>query len=262
MTSDNLLTRIDPDGVARLTLNRPEIHNAFDDALVAELTATLKRLDADPQVRVIVLTGSGQNFSGGADLNWMRRIAVHSERENPEDSIKLAELMQALDSFSKPTIAAVRGAAVGGAVGLVACCDIATATEEASFRFSEVRLGLIPAVISPYVIAAIGPRQARRYFLTAERISAHEAHRLGLVHEVVSYGELEESAQRMAREILRGAPAALVAGKQLVAEVARRPIDEPLRLQTAERIAALRASPEGREGVAAFLEKRKPSWQS
>src|SRR5690606_14166227 len=183
----------DSRGVATLTLDRPDRHNAFDAALIAELTATLLRLNTDNSVRVVVLTGAGKSFSAGADINWMRSMAGVDEAQNFEDSLQLAELMSVLNSLSKPTVARVNGAAIGGGTGLVACCDIAVAGTDAKFAFSEVRLGLVPAVISPYVIAAIGARQARRYFLTAERFSAAEAVRLGLVHACVEADALDNA---------------------------------------------------------------------
>jgi methylglutaconyl-CoA hydratase len=258
--NDTLHSTIDAAGIATLTLNRPELHNAFDDGLIAALLAELRRLAADPRLRLLVLCASGKSFSAGADLGWMRRTADYSRQENLADALQLAELMRTLDSFPRPTLALVQGAAFGGGVGLVACCDIAIAAETASFCLSEVKLGLIPAVISPYVIAAIGLRQARRYVLSAERFDAHEARRFGLVHEVVPAGELAARGCELCAQLLRNGPEAMAAGKQLVAAVARGPLDETLIRGTALRIAAVRASAEGREGLAAFLEKRQPSW--
>ena len=201
------------DGVATIRMNRPEVHNAFDDALIAALTAELRRLDQLPGARVIVLAASGKSFSTGADLNWMQRMANYSREENLRDAMALADLMRTLDGVKKPTVAKVQGAAFGGGVGLVACCDIAIASTQAIFSLSEVRLGLIPSVISPYVIAAIGEREARRYFLTAERFDAVEARRIGLVHEVVDSGALDEAVDKMAAQLLRGGPYALAAAK-------------------------------------------------
>jgi len=256
-----VLTDIDNRGVARVTLNRAEIHNAFDDLLIAELTAVFKRLAVDDRVRVVVLTGSGRSFSAGADLNWMRRTADYSREENLVDASALAGLMQTLDSFPKPTIALVQGAAYGGGVGLVACCDIAIATARATFCLSEVRLGLMPAVISPYVTAAIGSRACRRYFLTAEPFSAAEAHRLGLLHEVVTNEEeLRSRGMELGNLLLKNGPKAMAAAKNLIATVAGQPISAALRDETALRIADRRASAEGREGISAFLEKRQPVW--
>ena len=247
-------------GVAWLTLDRPEIHNAFDDRLIALLTAELARLGEDDAVRVVVLTGAGRSFSAGADLNWMRRTATYGEAENLADARALAKLMQTLDQLAKPTVARVNGAALGGGTGLVACCDIVVASERAVFGTTEVRLGLIPSVIGPYVLAAVGPRQARRLMLTGERISAAEAARLGLVHEVVADDRLDAAVDRIAGELLKGGPDAIAAAKALIRDLAGRPISAELIDQTAQRIAALRATPEAREGVGAFLEKRTPGW--
>ncbi len=246
--------------VATVWLNRPEVHNAFDDALVAELTAELRRLDQAQEARVIVLAARGKSFSAGADLNWMRRMAQYSEADNLRDAVALAGLMRTLHGLHKPTIARVQGAAFGGGVGLVACCDIAIAASGAEFSLSEVRLGMIPSVISPYVIAAIGERAARRYFLTAERFGADEARRIGLVQGIEPPGKLDEAVGAITGHLLKGGPKALAATKKLIADVSRHPLDDALMESTAQRIAALRVSPEGREGIAAFLEKRKPDW--
>ncbi len=259
MNKDMLQTEI-RDGVATLRMNRPEVHNAFDDALIAALTAELHRLDQLPEARVIVLAANGKSFSAGADLNWMRRMATYSKEENLRDAMALAGLMRCLDGLKKPTVARVQGAAFGGGVGLVACCDIAIASTEAAFSLSEVRLGLIPSVISPYVIAAIGEREARRYFLTAERFDATEARRIGLVHDVVDGGALDEAVAKMAGYLLKGGPRALAAVKKLIADVSRRCMDDALSTETARRIAAIRVESEGQEGLAAFFEKRAPAW--
>ncbi|WP_282610773.1 enoyl-CoA hydratase/isomerase family protein [Pelagibius sp. Alg239-R121] len=254
------LEEIAPSGIARITLTRVDVHNAFNDALISELTSALQGLDEDPRVRMVILAAKGRSFSAGADLNWMKAMAGYAEKENLEDARGLAELMRTLNELSKPTLALVQGAAFGGGVGLVACCDIALASEEASFCLSEVRLGLIPAVISPYVIAAIGQRAARRYFLTAERFPASEAYRVGLVHEVVPAEDLETRGQRLAQVLLAGGPSAQKESKDLIFAVSNRAIDDDVVEETAVRIARLRKSPEGREGVNAFLEKRKPDW--
>lgn len=254
-----LLTRAEP-GVANVTLNRPDVHNAFDDRLIADLSGTLRSLDSDPAVRVVVLSANGKSFSAGADLNWMKRMAQYSENENLRDALHLAELMRTLDRMRKPTIARVQGAAFGGGVGLIACCDIAVAVREAQFSLSEVRLGLIPAVISPYVVQAIGARASRRYFLTAERFSAEEAKRLGLLHDVVDAAQLDESINAIIANLLQCGPHAIAAAKALVAAVGRGAIDTPMIEDTAQRIAHQRASAEGKEGVSAFLEKRAPNW--
>jgi methylglutaconyl-CoA hydratase len=246
---------------ATLWLNRPERHNAFDDALIAELSAALEKLAADSAIRVVLLAGRGKSFSAGADLAWMKRMAGYTAAENEADALKMAEMLNRLDSFPKPTIALVQGAAMGGGVGLVAACDIAIAAEDAQFAFSEARLGLTPATISPYVIAAIGPRAARRYFLTAERFGARQALHLGLVSAVVPAADLAGEASKLADILSQNSPGAMAEAKRLIADVTGRPIDASLRSETAGRIARQRASVEGREGVAAFLEKRKPSWQ-
>jgi methylglutaconyl-CoA hydratase len=236
------------------------VHNAFDDALIARLTEALREVGENPGVRVVVLRGAGKSFSAGADLNWMQRMAGYSRTQNLADAMGLAQLLHTLDTLPRPTIAAVHGAAFGGGVGLVAACDIAVAAGTAAFSLSEVRLGLIPAVISPYVVAAIGARQARRYFLTAERFDAGEARRMGLVHEVTAPEALEARVAAIAAELLRGGPGALGAAKNLVAAVAGRPVDTALMTDTARRIADIRAGEEACEGVGAFLEKRKPRW--
>ena len=257
--AESVLLNIDHHGVATLTLNREEKHNAFDDAIIAELTAKLKQLDADPAVRVVVLTHVGKTFSAGGDLNWMRSMAKFSEKENLDDALKLAELLETLDTLSKPTIARVNGPAYGGGVGLVVCCDIAIASLSAKFALTEVRLGLVPAVISPYVIAAIGAHQARRYFLTAEIIEPQQAYDMGLVHEVVTTDILDETVGSAATALLKAGPKALMTAKQLIAEQSatdRRAVKK----RTAELIAKLRVSPEGQEGLTAFLEKRPPNW--
>ncbi|HEY3644441.1 MAG TPA: enoyl-CoA hydratase/isomerase family protein [Gammaproteobacteria bacterium] len=257
--TDTVLLHTDAHGVATLTINRAEKHNAFDDAIIAELTAKLEQIERDDAVRVVVLTGAGRTFSAGGDLNWMRSMAKFSEKENMEDALKLAELMDLLDGSSKPTIAKVNGPAYGGGVGLVACCDIAICTEAAKFALTEVRLGLVPAVISPYVIAAIGERQARRYFLTAEAIEAKEAYHMGLVHEVVTPDILDETVNMLAASLLKGGPKALLASKRLVSEqsMAER---KALMKKTVKLIAELRTSEEGQEGLTAFLEKRNADW--
>lgn len=259
MTDDTILIQR-AGGVATVTLNRPDRHNAFDDALIAALTQTLRELDADDSVTVVVLAGAGKSFSAGADLNWMRRMADYSREENLADAEALAALMETLNGLDKPTIARVQGAAFGGGVGLVACCDIAIAADVASFCLSEVRLGLIPAVISPYVVTAIGERAARRYFVSAERFDAQEAHRLGLVHEVVPAADLDARIDALLAQLRQNGPRAMAAAKDLARAVSREPVGPEMIQDTARRIAEIRSSVEGREGVAAFLEKRKPRW--
>jgi methylglutaconyl-CoA hydratase len=256
-----ILTSVDDAGRATLTMNRPELHNAFNESLVANLTASLQRLEADPGVRLVILAASGKSFSAGADLNDMRRMADNSREQNLADARGIAELMHTLNGLAKPTIALVQGAAYGGGVGLTSCCDIAIATARAVFCVSEVKLGLIPAVISPYVIAAIGARAARRYFMTAEVITAAEAHRIGLVHEVVAdEQELSAAADRLTSTMLRNGPGAMVAAKRLIANVTGRLVDEALIAETAGLMADRRASAECRDGLSAFLEKRPPAW--
>lgn len=247
------------DDRAAITLTRGEIHNAFDDALIADLTAAFRQVGADPAVRVVILAAEGRSFSAGADLNWMRRMAGYSEAENLADAKALAGLMQAIDTCPKPTIARVQGAAFGGGVGLVACCDIAVASDRANFCLSEVKLGIVPAVISPYIVRAIGPRAARRYVQTAERFGAAEAHRLGLVHEVTAEDVLDVVIGGIVDALRLGGPEAQREAKSLVALVAdRNPAD--VLDETARRIAAIRAGAEGQEGLTAFLEKRSPAW--
>jgi methylglutaconyl-CoA hydratase len=250
------------DRVAGVTLNRPEVHNAFDDHLIHELTHVLNGLGHDPGVRVVVLAGAGKNFSAGADLNWMKRMAGYSEAENLRDAVAMANLMRTLAGLPKPTIARVHGAAFGGGVGLVACCDIGVAGSDASFSLSEAHLGLIPAVISPYVIRAIGRRAAQRYFLSAEKFAAQEALRIGLVHEVAEPQRLDEAVARISGELLKSGPHAVSAAKRLIVDVADTRLDDAIVEETARRIANIRVSPEGHEGIAAFLEKRKPGWVS
>ena len=256
-------TTIDRRGIATVTLDRADKHNAFDDALIAELTETLLKLDRDRSVRVVVLTGAGASFSAGGDLAWMKRMASFSAEQNFDDAEKLAELMAVLDSLSKPTIARVNGQAYGGGVGLIACCDIAVAVEGARFALTEVRLGLIPAVIAPYVLNAIGERQARRWFLTAETFDAARARELGLVHEVVPATGLDARVAALCDALLAGGPTALGDAKQLIRKA--RPQSpaaaRTLRKLTARTIAQLRSGPEGQEGLAAFLEKRSPNWK-
>lgn len=250
----------DPRGVASLVLNRPEVHNAFDDLMIAELIAQLDSLAADNQVRVLVLKSNGKNFSAGADLNWMRSMAKKDYQQNLDDAAGLASLMHKLDTFPKPTLVLVQGAAFGGAVGLVACCDIVLAEENASFCLSEVKIGLIPAVISPYVMRALGERQSRRYFLTAERFNATTAETLGLVHQVVSNDTLETQAESLVQTLLQNSPAAVSAAKHLLQQIYNKNINNEVIAHTTQAIAEIRVSAEGQEGLSAFLEKRKPNW--
>lgn len=260
MIDDTIKTTIDDRGFAVITLNRPEVHNAFDDALIETLNAALEKLDGDGAVRIVVLAAEGRSFSAGADLRWMQRMAGYSESENLEDARRLANLMRTLRRMRKPTVARVQGSAFGGGVGLVACCDIAVASEGARFALTEARLGLIPSVISPYLSRAMGERHARRYMLTGERFGAEEAYRLGLIHEVVPESVLDERVQTLVSIMLENGPGAMAAIKTLMDRVAGGPLDDAMIEDTAKRIAKLRATEEGKEGVTAFLEKRKPRW--
>ena len=246
--------------VALVALARPEVHNAFNETLIAELTQVLSQLDNDVRVRAIVLLGHGKSFCAGADLNWMKRMAGYGRAENLADARVLATLLETLYRMNKPTIARVHGPAYGGGVGLAACCDIVVAAQEATFSLSEAKLGLIPATIGPYVIEAIGARQARRYFLTAERFTAAEAFRIGLVHEIVPQDELDARVNELLGALFAAGPRAQGEAKALIRAVAHRPIADDVIEGTALRIAAVRSSAEGKEGVAAFLEKREPAW--
>ena len=246
--------------VAHLRLHRPELHNAFDAELIAALTGALEYLAGDDGVRVVVLEGAGASFSAGADLNWMRGMAAASEQDNRDDSLALARLMRVLDELPKPTIARVHGAAFGGGVGLVACCDIAIGAEGAKFGLTESRLGLLPAVISPYVIAAIGVRNARRYFATAEVFDAAQAQSIGLLHEVVATDALDAAVDRQIALLLKAGPIASARAKSLVRDVARQPDRDAIDAANADLIARLRVSAEGQEGLSAFLDKRAPAW--
>ena len=248
--------------VATIWMDRPEVFNAFNEQLIAELAAACAELDADASVRVVVLAGRGKHFSAGADLNWMRRAADSTEAENLADSRKFAAMLRALSGLSKPTIARVQGAALGGGTGLAAACDMAIAADDASFATSEVKFGIIPAVISPYVLRAIGPRHALRYFQSAERFGALEAKAMGLVNEVVTVDELDAAVDRLVQALLACGPQAQFAAKQLIAALTGRPIDDAVGEETATRIARQRATAEAREGFAAFFDKRAPAWMA
>ena len=248
------------DGVTRITLDRPEVRNAFDDALIAALTKAFKEAGADPAVRAVVLAGNGPAFCAGADLNWMKRMAGYTYDENLADVRGLAAMLAALDRMPKPTIARVHGPAFAGGTGLVAACDIAVGTPEAKFCLSEAKLGLSPATISPYVMRAMGEREARRYFLTAEVFDAAEALRIGMLSLLVPAAELDTSIDGLLRHVLAGGPVAHAKIKDLIGLVAARPVEDALVDETARRIAEIRVSEEGREGISAFLEKRKPKW--
>lgn len=248
------------DHVATLRLNRPQLHNAFDDGLIDALTGCLQRLGADADIRAVVLAGNGASFSAGADLHWMQRMAAADEAENRRDALALARLMRVLDELPKPTVARVHGAAFGGGVGLIACCDIAIGVPEAKFGLTEAKLGLLPAVISPHVIAAIGTRAARRYFASAEVFDAAEALRIGLLHQVVDATLLDAAVQRQVELLRKAGPLAAASAKRLVTDVASHHDAERHDNDNAALIARLRVSPEGREGIRAFLEKRDPAW--
>ncbi len=248
--------------VARVALNRPDVHNAFDHELILELTETLQKLDADAAIRGVVLTGNGASFSAGADLNWMRSMASASEADNRADSERLATLMRTLNFLSKPTIARVNGAAYGGGVGLVACCDIAIAADNTKFGLTETRLGLVPAVISPYVMAAIGARHCRRLFVSAEIFGADDALRIGLVHRVVPAAELDGAVDETLGHLRKGGPRAQAEAKRLAFRMSGAALHsaQSIDVENAALIAALRVSDEGQEGIGAFLAKRPANW--
>jgi methylglutaconyl-CoA hydratase len=243
-----------------VTLNRPEVHNAFNETLIAEITDALRALGAADDVRAVILAASGPSFCAGADLNWMKKMAGYSRAENIADAEGLAEMLRTLHELPKPTIARVHGAAYGGGVGLVACCDIAIGAAEATFALSEAKLGIIPSTISPYVIAAIGSRHASRYFLTAERFEAAEAYRIGLLHDIVPLAGLDDRVNEILGPLMLAGPHAQRECKALIAAVARRPIDAKVTDDTVRRIADVRVSPEAKEGMAAFLGKRSAAW--
>jgi methylglutaconyl-CoA hydratase len=256
----NVTTSIDSRGVVTLTLNRPEKHNALDGAVMSELDAALTNVSGDPKARVVVLTGAGASFCAGADIGHMRSMLDMTEEQNVADALVLARLLRKLDEFELPLIARVNGNAFGGGVGLIACADIAIGAASARFALTEVRLGIVPAAISPYVVAAIGSRQARRLFLTAAPFTAEDAKELGLLHFSASPEHLDQLVTEQIDHLLRGSPAALRAAKQLVRRVAHFHDREVLGDETARLLARLRVSPEGKEGLSAFLERRKSAW--
>jgi methylglutaconyl-CoA hydratase len=243
-----------------VTLNRPHVRNAFDDTLIGRLRDTFFEIEKDPSARAMVLGGNGTAFCAGADLNWMKRMAGYGYEENLADAQALADMLAALDRMSKPTIARVHGPVFAGGTGLVAACDIAVGTPEAKFCFSEAKLGLSPATISPYVVRAIGERAARRYFLTAEIFDAAEAHRIGMLSALVPAAQLDSTIEEILKHLLAGGSQAMAKIKDLIRAVTGAPLDATLIGETAKRIAEIRVSPEGREGIASFLDKRKPSW--
>lgn len=251
---------LDDRGVATITLNNPDRHNAFDDSIIAALTSAFRSAASDDSVRVVILAATGKSFSAGADLNWMKRMAGYTLEENEYDAMALAEMLKLLNFMPKPTIARVQGAAFGGGVGLVSCCDMAIATPNASFCLSEVKIGLIPATISPYVIAAIGQRASRRYFTSAERFNAHTALQLGLISAIAEADELDPTINQWIEQLLGNSPGAITAAKALIFDIAGREINQALIEESCQRIADIRVSAEGQEGLAAFLEKRSPAW--
>lgn len=260
MNEEAVKTNIDARGVATVTLNREDKHNAFDDAMIAALREIFDDLAGNKAVRVVVLASAGRNFSAGADLGWMQRMAEYDYQHNLADARLLAGMLKALHELPQPTIARVQGAAFGGGVGLVSCCDMAVASKRASFCLSEVKIGLMPATISPFVVRAMGERACRRYFTTAERFDANRALALGLVSEVVDEDELDSALDGLIESILGSGPQAVQEAKRLVADIAGRDITDALVEDTCERIAQIRVSPEGQEGLSAFLNKRPPAW--
>jgi methylglutaconyl-CoA hydratase len=260
MSNSSVILSVDNRGVATVTLDRPEKHNAFDEHVIADLTAAFEQVSADPNIRVMVLSARGKTFSAGADLNWMKRMAKYSTEKNLEDANNLARMFHTLYFMPAPTIASVRGAAYGGGAGLVCCCDIAIAASDVLFAFSETRLGLIPATISPYVIQTIGSKAARHYFITAERFNASRARELGMLLDVLPDKIIEERVEELVNGILKNGPRAVRAAKQLVFAIEGKHITSDLIQETCQRIADTRASDEGKEGLSAFLERRNPSW--
>jgi methylglutaconyl-CoA hydratase len=258
--TERVLTGIDNDGNATIMLNRPEVHNAFDTEMVQALTSAFEKLGRDSKVRAIVLVGAGGSFCAGADIGYMKKSASFTRKQNHEAALQSARMMYALYSIPKPTIACVRGAVRGGGCGLVAACDIAVASRTATFRLSEVKLGIIPAMISPYVIEAIGSRMSRRYMLTGEEFDCAEAYRMGLVHDIAEEAYLDEKIGALLGHLHTSGPKAVAAIKQLIPVSARATIDAKIMAETSKRIAEIRATPEAQEGLTAFLEKRKPAW--
>ncbi|MEO0436004.1 MAG: enoyl-CoA hydratase/isomerase family protein [Pseudomonadota bacterium] len=257
---ERVTLRIDERGVAWVTLNRPEKHNAFDDQMIDQLSQCFCQLAATPDVRATVVGSAGKSFCAGADLAWMRRMAGYDFAENERDALALAEMLRALNELPMPTIARVQGSAFGGAVGLISCCDIALASEDARFGLTEVKIGLIPATIGPYVLEAIGQRWSRRLFLSGEIFDADRALNIGLVHEQCASHELDHCLEEQIDVLLKNGPRATRAAKALIKDFAGRPIDDQVRRETSRRIAEQRTNEEGQEGLSAFLEKRKPGW--
>ncbi len=260
MSKTNVTIQTNPRGIATVTLNRPERHNAFDEQIIAGLSEAFQLVASDHRIRVMVLAATGKHFSAGADLEWMRRMGNASYDDNLADAEALANMLRTLNELPIPSIARVQGSAWGGAVGLICCCDMAVSVASARFCFSEVQLGLIPATISPYVIAAIGPRPAKRYFLSAEPITANTAKQLGILSDTVDEEQLDEVVETWIDRLMKNGPLAMAEAKQLITYISGKPIDDQLAWHTSETIARLRVSDEGREGLSAFLEKRSPKW--
>lgn len=260
MNPQHLTVSTDAHGVARVTLNRPEVKNAFNEKLIAEINEAMTALSTDAAARIVVLQGAGDAFSAGADLSWMKRAAEFSAEENKADARRLAAMLHAIYACEKPVVALIHGACMGGGVGLAAACDIVIAADDAFFALSEVRLGIIPAVISPFVLEAIGARQARRFFLTGERFDAIKAKEIGLAHMVCLKTQMEGTLDGLVKNLLACGPAAQKEAKALIRTVAGRPVGDDVMAETAAIIARVRATPEGKEGVSAFLEKRKANW--
>ena len=258
--SDTVLLEVNEQGIATVTLNNPEKHNAFDDVIIKQLTTIFNDISGRDDISIMILASNGKSFSAGADLGWMKRMAAYSYQDNLKDANALAQMLKALNFLPQTTIAKIQGAAFGGAVGLASCCDIVIASTKASFCLSEVKLGLIPATISPYVVDAIGLKASRRYFQTAERFFADKAQQLGLVDEMVAPDELTAEVNSMVTKLLANGSQARRQAKKLSQDVAFQIIDENLLKDTSERIAAIRVSPEGQEGLTAFFEKRAPNW--
>ncbi|KZX77492.1 hypothetical protein A3715_01660 [Oleiphilus sp. HI0009] len=259
MSEQSVILKIE-NHTARLVLNRPDKHNAFGDETIASLLTKLTEVEQNPSVRVLCLSATGKSFSAGADLSWMKRMASLDYQQNLEDAKQLALLMETLNTLSVPTIVKIQGAAFGGALGLISCCDIAIASDNAKFCLSEVKLGLSPATISPYVLKAMGARRCRRLFLTAELFDAQQAEKWGLVHEVVKQGQLDDAVDKVLRQIISNGPKASIATKKLIRQVSESDLNQDKQHATAEIIASLRVSEEGQEGLSAFFEKRAPSW--
>jgi methylglutaconyl-CoA hydratase len=241
-------------------MNRPKLHNALDDTMTAELTAVMRKMDDDPAVRIVILGGTGPSFCAGADRDWMQRLAGFSSKQNRAEAVNAATLLHTIDTLKKPTIARVHGPAFAGGAGLIAACDMAVASYEAEFCLSEVRLGTIPAAVGPYVIRAIGERAARRYFLSAERFNVAEAYRIGLVSDLAQRDELDTTINNLLGQLIQGGPRAQALSKEWIRTAAGAPIDSALIDDGAARIADMRASEEGQEGICSFIEKRKPTW--